>query len=40
MNVPGTVGENWKWRLRARQLNGDSKTFLRKLSRTYSRNKK
>ena len=38
MNVPGTVGQNWKWQLRAGQLNGDSSTRLKKLSRTYSRN--
>jgi len=37
MNVPGTVGDNWRWRLRRGQLNDDHARFLRRLTEDSAR---
>ncbi len=37
MNLPGTVENNWRWRLRADQLSAGTASRLRELNRIYGR---
>ncbi len=37
MNVPGTPRGNWRWRLRAEQLDSDAWGRLREMTHTYAR---
>lgn len=37
MNLPGTVGRNWGWRLRPRVLTSDTAGWLRELCQKYQR---
>ncbi len=38
MNIPSTVGENWKWRIKPQQLTDKSAEFLLYYTRLYCRN--
>ncbi len=37
MNVPATVGENWRWRLSSEQLPEERRVWLRNLAAVYRR---
>ncbi len=37
INTPSTTGDNWKWRLKKKQLTGKLQKKMRKLARTYWR---
>lgn len=37
MNLPGTVGRNWGWRLRPHVLTSDTAGWLRELCQKYQR---
>lgn len=38
MNIPSTVGGNWRWRVRREALNGDVAQALKRMTLTYKRN--
>ena len=37
MNIPSTVGNNWKWRATKEQFSEDSKNFLAHFTHLYGR---
>jgi len=37
MNTPSTIGGNWQWRMRAKDLTQDKINFLSKLTKLYQR---
>lgn len=40
MNIPGTVGQNWRWRVRREAINQQVQAMLREITVTYKRYKK
>lgn len=40
MNLPNTVGQNWKWRMKEEDLTTDRKEFLKGITETYNRLRK
>ena len=37
MNIPATVGKNWKWRVQERDLSNDLKERLKEVTKIFNR---